>query len=294
MKDVIENQDEHFCFKTNSLRTLSLADVRKIHRRLVADFANTKDPIEPPGERAGGMLQSAVARQWAGTNGLLLYPQPVQNAAALCYGLCKNHPFANGNKRTALVATLVHLDRNDYMIKQGVSHKDVYDFIVSLADSDLHRMVSPTVITDLRGKDPRSYEVQLACCIKWLTINSRRIQRGERQVNMRELKKILSKFGYELRDPYKNYADIIKIEEVVEWKWLSMIKKTRRVEKKVSQIACSGMNQTVEINTIKRVRKQCGLRDVDGVDSEVFYGGLDRADFFLNQYRNILRRLGRT
>lgn len=287
-------QDEHFCIRSSSLRTLSLADVREIHATLVEDFSNTTDPIEPPGERAGGMLESAVARQWAGVDKLLLYPSPITNAAALCYGLCKNHPFANGNKRTALVSTLVHMDRNDLMIKEGISHGDVYNFIVSLAESDLHRIISPPVTASLRGKKPESYEVQLACCTTWLATMARRIQRGERAIRMRELRKILANFGYELRDPHKNFADIVKVEEVVDRKWLGLVTKTRKVENKVFQIACSGMNQIVQLSTIKQVRKYCKLRDIDQVDSTIFYEGLDRVDFFLNQYRNTLRRLGRT
>lgn len=38
-------------------------------------------------------------------------------AAALCYKLAKNHPFLDGNKRTAAVAALVFLELNDYDIE---------------------------------------------------------------------------------------------------------------------------------------------------------------------------------
>lgn len=38
-------------------------------------------------------------------------------AAAICYKIAKNHPFLDGNKRTAAVAALVFLELNDYDIE---------------------------------------------------------------------------------------------------------------------------------------------------------------------------------
>jgi len=54
----------------------------------------------------------SVYRQLTGYEGRYKYPLPLSNAAALVYGLCCDHPFYNGNKRLALVALIVHLDRN--------------------------------------------------------------------------------------------------------------------------------------------------------------------------------------
>jgi death-on-curing protein len=38
-------------------------------------------------------------------------------AAALCYKIAKNHPFLDGNKRTAAIAALVFLELNEYNIE---------------------------------------------------------------------------------------------------------------------------------------------------------------------------------
>jgi len=76
----------------------------------VADFAGTGDPIAPPGVRSMTLLESAVSRQHTALGGRLKYADPVSSAATLLYGICSDHPFHNGNKRTALVAMLVHLD----------------------------------------------------------------------------------------------------------------------------------------------------------------------------------------
>ena len=98
------------------LRTLSAEDVLQIHEILVADFQESGDPISPPGVRSVSLLQSAVGRQTTGIGSVLKYPDPIFNAATLLYGLCNDHPFHNGNKRTALVAALVHLDRNKFTL----------------------------------------------------------------------------------------------------------------------------------------------------------------------------------
>jgi death-on-curing protein len=94
------------------LATLSVEEVLRIHEILVADFAASGDPISPPGVRSQALLESAVGRQFTGSRNALKYPRPIENAATLLFGLVNDHPFHNGNKRTGLVAMLVHLDKN--------------------------------------------------------------------------------------------------------------------------------------------------------------------------------------
>ena len=110
------------------LNTLSPDEVRAIHEVLAADFAAAADPISPPGVKSQHLLESAVSRQFTGYEGKLKYSTSVTNAAALTYGVCCNHPFHNGNKRTSLVAMLCHLDKNDLMFSEKVSHDELYDW----------------------------------------------------------------------------------------------------------------------------------------------------------------------
>src|SRR5258708_5521281 len=92
--------------------TVTVEDVVAIHESLVADFAAAADPIAPPGIRTRALHESAVNRQLTSHGDRLKYPDPISNAATLTFGICNDHPFHNGNKRTALVAMLVHLDKN--------------------------------------------------------------------------------------------------------------------------------------------------------------------------------------
>lgn len=59
-----------------------------------------------------GLADPAVARPQARFGGKDLYPSPEAKAAALLYGVAKNHPFIDGNKRVAVLATLQLLNTN--------------------------------------------------------------------------------------------------------------------------------------------------------------------------------------
>ena len=107
------------------LSTLSASEVLAIHDVLAADFAAADDPISPAGVKSMNLLESAVSRQFTGYEGRLKYDTPILNAASLTYGICSNHPFHNGNKRTSLVAMLCHLDRNDLTFEDGLAHDEL-------------------------------------------------------------------------------------------------------------------------------------------------------------------------
>ncbi len=66
----------------------------------------------PPGIRDAGMLASALGRP----QHRALYESPDAAALAACYafGIARNHPFVDGNKRTAFVAMEVFLDLNGF------------------------------------------------------------------------------------------------------------------------------------------------------------------------------------
>ncbi len=64
--------------------------------------------------RDRGLLESAVARPQASAFGVDAYPDLVNKAAALLHSLVLNHAFVDGNKRTAVLVTLVVVDLNGH------------------------------------------------------------------------------------------------------------------------------------------------------------------------------------
>ena len=95
-----------------SLRHLTSDEIAGIHACLESDFADTDDPIRPPGIRDRNLLDSAAFRPKTSLGDTAKYPTVEMAAAALLHSLVLNHAFYNGNKRTALVAVLVFLDEN--------------------------------------------------------------------------------------------------------------------------------------------------------------------------------------
>jgi death-on-curing protein len=77
-----------------------------IHHRQLAEHGGSE------GLRDEGLLLSALARP----QDLLAYGEPAPDlaslAAAYAYGIARNHPFVDGNKRTALVASRTFLILN--------------------------------------------------------------------------------------------------------------------------------------------------------------------------------------
>lgn len=86
-----------------------------------------------PGVRDIGLLRSALARPL----NLLAYGEPdaAALAAAYAYGIARNHPFADGNKRAALVAAEGFLFMNQYDV--DATDGELVQLFLSLAAGDL-------------------------------------------------------------------------------------------------------------------------------------------------------------
>ncbi|MBI4825187.1 MAG: type II toxin-antitoxin system death-on-curing family toxin [Nitrospirae bacterium] len=82
-----------------------------VHSRLIDETGGSY------GIRDLGLLQSAAARPGATFGGKELYHDIFQKAAAMMESLAKNHPFIDGNKRTAITSAAVFLQRNGYVLE---------------------------------------------------------------------------------------------------------------------------------------------------------------------------------
>lgn len=89
-------------------RFLDLADVLEIHQSRIDLYGGTA------GIRDIGILQSALAQPQTGSGGEFFHKDLFEMAAAYWFHIARNHPFLDGNKRTALAVCLVFLDLNGY------------------------------------------------------------------------------------------------------------------------------------------------------------------------------------
>ncbi len=108
-------------YDPNTCVYLSVEIVLEIHALAIGRFG------ESSGVRDTNLLESAVAAPKATFGGKSGYDDTVSISAAYLFYLCGNHPFVEGNKRTALGACLVHLQLNEYkpipMVNTGKSSR---------------------------------------------------------------------------------------------------------------------------------------------------------------------------
>lgn len=108
---------------------IEVSEVEKIHDILIDRFGGAN------GIRDKGILESAIGRPFQTFDGKDLYPDPVDKAAAIFESIVSNHPFVDGNKRTAYVLLRLILKRNqlDINVDQDVK----YDFVIKAAKGEL-------------------------------------------------------------------------------------------------------------------------------------------------------------
>ena len=129
------------------MQYLSPSDVMEIHHELVDFFQHDGDPIEPAGARDPGLLESACERPKTALGGHEKYTTVDDKAAAFFHSLVANHPFHNGNKRTALVSTVWFLDQNGKGIHADDS--EWFDFVTAVADGRVPGSDRPAKTDDL-------------------------------------------------------------------------------------------------------------------------------------------------
>lgn len=85
-------------------------EILAIHDRIIKETTGRADVF------SFTLLHSALERPKATFGGLDLYPTVFEKAAALVHSLILNHPFNDGNKRTALAAMVRFLYLNGYVL----------------------------------------------------------------------------------------------------------------------------------------------------------------------------------
>jgi len=98
------------------------------HEQLIQTYGGTY------GIRDENSLDSALEQPKITFEGKYLHDTLIKMAAAYGYHLCNNHPFVDGNKRIALIAMDVFLQRNGFEIIS--SKKETYKMIITLATGE--------------------------------------------------------------------------------------------------------------------------------------------------------------
>ena len=105
-----------------------------------------------PGIRDESLLDSAVAAPQATMMGQAVFSNPIDIAAAYLFYLCRNHPFLDGNKRTALATCLVFLCENDLLPHEQLDVDAWESLVIDVAASLLNREETTARLRDLLCK----------------------------------------------------------------------------------------------------------------------------------------------
>ena len=111
----------------------TVAAVKAVHTEVRAAHGGSA------GLRDETLLESAIAAPQATTMGAPLFSEPVEIAAAYLFYLCNNHPFVDGNKRTALATCLVFLSENELLPDEKLPVDAWEALTLAVASSELDR-----------------------------------------------------------------------------------------------------------------------------------------------------------
>jgi len=118
---------------SESLTHLTVSAVKAIHAEVLAAHGGS------PGLRDENLLESAIAAPQATMMGRPLISDRIEIAAAYLFYLCCNHPFIDGNKRTALASCLVFLETNELLPTKKLPTEDWETFVLDIAASRINR-----------------------------------------------------------------------------------------------------------------------------------------------------------
>jgi prophage maintenance system killer protein len=119
--------------RQNNMRSLHLDDVLMAVSQLKQELIGKGEATELFGQVRGEGLASAIATIEQGFGDVLFYPNVASRAAHLLYFVIKNHPLADGNKRTGSFLFLWYLRLNQHLLKHPIEQLINDNTLVAMA-----------------------------------------------------------------------------------------------------------------------------------------------------------------
>ncbi|MEZ9631528.1 type II toxin-antitoxin system death-on-curing family toxin [Vibrio breoganii] len=242
---------------------MNIEEIKFIHEYLVEYFHDKEDPVSPPGIKNEELLESAVNRPFMSAGGIDAYVGVFNKSAALFHSVINNHCFHNGNKRAALLSTLVFLGENGYVLREP-SDDELFEFTRKAAAHELCE----------------SRDDELRYIADWLQRQCRRRDNREQMLKFHELREILAGFNFELGEVDGRTINVIQ---------------DGRVKATILQKGGKG-KEDYDKQYISRLRKKLKLTPAYGVDSFKFYGERgfsDTLNSFMKMRDKVMRDLAK-
>ena len=265
--------EDHYISDT----TIGIGDILRAHFLIADHFYSQGYGIANVGPRNKDLLHSCVYRQFVSFDGKDKWQSPFDRCATLVFGIIKDHPFHDANKRTALLVLLHFLYKMNWIPQ--VKQKELERLVLRVAENNLQKYSRFEEFSDMDDSEIRFISSHIKRC-------SRRMDKRNYIITYKQLNALLGRHGYCLSNPHNNFIDICKM----------IIKKRifgkEHIEyKRVGQIAFPGWTRQVSKDVISKVRKATGLIPERGVDSKAFFHGADPLPALIAEYHGPLQRL---
>jgi death-on-curing protein len=124
-------------------QSLTLTEIFLIHELLIETFGGMRGVTEP----GFGKLEAAVAAPDVSMFGADLYADLPSKASALFYRLIRTHGFSDGNKRVALVALILYLQRHGMRLR--ADEEALFEFTMGAAIDTTQEQVEAWISAQL-------------------------------------------------------------------------------------------------------------------------------------------------
>jgi prophage maintenance system killer protein len=275
---VLRQIDQHDPYSSRD--TVGIVEVLRAHFLIADYFVDNQSGIGGIGPKSMNLLHSAIYRQFVAFGGVQKWPGPYEKLGTLVFGLVKDHPFHDANKRTALLVALFQLDRLGRTPK--IKQKEFEDFVVEIAEDRLAHHARYRELTN------HEEDGEVKFIADFLKRSTRATDSRHYTITFRELRNRLRRLNHDLVNPDNGYIDVVRLETSRQFLGLGpKITKPRRV----CQINFPGWKRQVGRGTLRSVRDECKLTETWGYDSAVFYRDADPLEALIDEYRDPLRRL---
>jgi death-on-curing protein len=259
--------------------TVGIDDALRAHYLLCDFFLYEGEKIASPGPRDKTLFLSALDRQTAGFSGKQKWDDLFHIAATLFFGIVKNHPFYDGNKRTALLLMLYQLWNFGRIADRP--QKEFETLAVRTAANQLSLYSS---FSDFKKKG----DAEIRTIAHFLRKSTRHEDKRYYRVTFRDFATALRKFGIDIEGPSDNKINIIKTIPIKKGLFRQRTEFKRQT---IYQVGCPRMTMQINPKAQKEILKACGLTSENGYDSQVLFADSDPLGLLIGEFQHPLRRL---
>ena len=234
------------------------------------------------GLRDPNLFCSAIARQHVEFGGRVKWSNAYEIAASLFFGLVKNHPFHDGNKRTAFLSLVW------YLRKSGIGFKvrpEVLNRMTVAVASSNWDFFAEYNFRKLEKEVGHNDAIILAIAA-FLRKRTRQRVKRYKAVRWSEFERALKRFGFFLGEANRDKVSIYKFEKR-KVLGLAIGKNEKKV---VMTVSYPGAKRQITAQSIKNILRKIGLGDPKRYDHSAIFN--DEPMYCLVQeYEDLIEKL---